>query len=982
MTHAVAQLNNDYGIARANIMDLYLKNLPQPLYEVTHKYWMAIIEKAQGQQHIFTTNPTISTAMSAAIASSEFIAETCKKDPSLIIELIQSGDLNKLYKAETYREELFKQFKTVIDEQQIMRLLRRFRVREAIRIAWRDIAGWVDLTETVTDLSNLADACVDVTLKVLSKWHIERYGQPTTAQGSPQELVVIAVGKLGALELNFSSDIDLIFCYAEAGVTKLNDVEIDNESFFTLLAQRLMKVLSSLTADGYVFRIDLRLCPFGGSGPIVMNCRALMEYYRQHGRDWERYAMSRARIISGDKQSRQRTKSIINEFVYRRYVDYSAIDALRKLKQIIQRETHDLADDIKRGEGGIREIEFIIQVFQLIRGGKEPWLRQTSLIKLFKLLSEQSILPKQVVKELREAYTFLRTTENHIQELQDQQTHQLPKEELQQIRLAFSMGFKAWDEFIKTLNRHRERVQFHFDNTITEPIPIAQYCDLPAADEKLKALLNIDLIDKEAVTILSELGFDETEPVLDILKRFRETYNFRTMDTIAKQRLSQLLPQTLALVARVEKPIQTLQRMVNLFDAIVRRSVYLVLLLENIKALPHLVELFATSSWFATTITQYPLLLDELIDSETLYAPFSTATLANELRQHLLSIPEDDLEQQMECLRRFKLTQSLRVAAADLKTVLPLMKVSDHLSNTASVIIESAKNIAWQHLVANYGYPCNEQQQTQNRDDFAIIAYGKLGGIEMSYTSDLDLVFLHTDVDTSHMTDGSKPISNAEFYVRLAQRTIHILSTQTSSGLLYAVDTRLRPSGASGMLVSRFSGYAQYQRDKAWTWEHQALVRARIISGSQTMREQFHNVRMEVLCRQREPIQLRQQVLEMREKMRSQAKKPVAGMFDLSQGKGGIIDIEFIVQYMVLQHAYQFPALAEYTDNMRILDAIKKSQLMSEADVSLLANAYQCYRKIMHHKTLQGDMDYILEDELASYRRAVSRLWMEIFKVE
>jgi glutamate-ammonia-ligase adenylyltransferase len=949
----------------ANAINNFLKDIPIELQTICKK-------KLDNLQ--FSVPSKYLPEICRLLICSDFASEIILKYSFILSEIFESGDLYTDLTKMDYQKRLQKILANISDEDELLKTLRLFRQREMLRIAWRDINHLSDLKIILTEISDLADAVLETVKNKLFDSLCEQYGMPVNAHNQPQMLLIIAVGKLGARELNFSSDVDLIFCYGESGETN-GAVSIDNHHFFTILAQKIIKIISSVTPDGFVYRIDMRLRPFGTQSSLVFSMHALDNYYKQQGREWERYALSRARIIS-DYPMAIRLQAIINRFVYRRYVDYTAIESLRGVKKVIQRETQDFDRDLKRGAGGIREIEFIVQVFQLIRGGKEPWLQHTSILQLFAILTEKNCLEETILTELEDAYKFLRTAEHRIQQLRDQHTQTLPKDELDKKRIAFGMNFSSWEHFYNALQTHRDNVKKHFANTIAKPEEVTIPTTV-CVNDKLDQLMSGGVDDDEALGILQQLQLDDSKQILELLKQFQASFNFRNMDQLTKLRYQQLMPKVLTLLSEIPEPFITFRRFVDLLEKIIRRSVYIVLLNENVKALKQLIYFFKRSLFIAELIIQQPFLLDELVNVQTLYAPYKESQLDDELRQFLLAIPEDDLEAQMECLRTFKHSQILRVAVADLNGTLPLMKVSDHLTFTATIILRHAKAIAWESITARYGYP-TENNNRLSADDFAIIAYGKLGGIELGYASDLDLVFLHADVDKNKMTDGLKPISNAEFFVRLAQRIIHMLTTSTTMGSLYAVDTRLRPSGESGLLVSSFSGFAEYQRKQAWTWEHQALVRARVISGSRKLTQDFNELRLAILSQDRSEYKLKEDILTMRARMLAQVKSH-KNYSDLKYSRGGIDDIEFIVQYVVLRYSSLYPNLCTYPDNIRILENIAKSGILPHEETKLLILSYKRFRKILHHAKLQNHQTLYEPLEIDELRERVMTIWDKLF---
>jgi glutamate-ammonia-ligase adenylyltransferase len=950
-----------------------LSALPLPLQERVARQWHSLLEAAPAT----ALPPAFLTELARVWACSEFITDACVRHPEMLQELHDSGDLRQSYAADRYRQHLAALLDGVTDEAQLGERLRRYRRREMVRIAWRDLAGHCELNEVVTDLSALADACIDLSLERLYAWQCAQWGTPSNPDGVAQRLVVLGMGKLGAHELNFSSDVDLIFAYPEDGETRDGPRSITNQEFFIRLGQRLGNVLSNTTAEGYVFRVDTRLRPFGESSALALSFDAMEDYYQVHGREWERYAMIKARVVAGDRAAGNELMAMLKPFVYRRYVDYGAFQSLREMKAMIGREVQrkGMDDNVKLGAGGIREVEFIGQAFQLIRGGREPTLQVRRILTVLEALRGFGWLPDFVVDELTGSYTFLRNTEHRIQEYQDRQTHDLPEDETGRLRLAWSMGYEDWASFETVLRDHMRRVHEHFEQVFAAP-----QTEHAASDSlDLTGVWQGNLDQEQACHSLAQAGYGDTAEVYRLVQQVRQGRAFLSLSNQGRTRMNQLLPLLLGAVGQGGQPDLTLTRLLHLVETIARRSSYLALLVENPMALSQLVRLCAASPWIASQLALYPLLLDELLDPRSLYAPPRRKQLSNELRQRMMYVTAEDQEAQMDALRQFKQANTLRVAAADVMEAVPLMVVSDHLTELAEVLLDESLTLAWRHMIGRHGRPaCGEGRACDT--GFAIIAYGKLGGIELGYGSDLDIVFLHSNESEGRMTDGDKPVDNAVFYARMAQRIIHILGTRTPAGVLYEVDTRLRPSGASGLLVSGLDAFATYQGNEAWTWEHQALVRARGVAGDPAVIDTFEQIRRAILGRPREQGKLRQDVREMRERMRGQLAKGGAEKFDLKQDPGGIADIEFMVQYGVLAWAHEHPALLDFTDNIRLLERLAQAGRLPPADAGLLADAYRAYRAQVHRLTLQEQPALVEGAEFDALRAQVLRIWRELME--
>ncbi len=931
--------------------------------------------------------------MNKAFAASEYIAKTATTRPELLLELVRSGALFEPLEDVSFPE-LLEAVAACEDDAELDKVLRRERHRAMVRIIWRDLNRLGSMREITDELSRFAEAAIQCTLDFHFEQMKPRWGVPTGKySGEAQPLIVLGMGKLGARELNVSSDIDLIFAYPEAGETQGGSRSLGNQEFFTRLGQKLIKSLDAPTAEGFVFRVDMRLRPYGQSGALVSNYDAMEEYYQSQGRDWERYAMIKARpVAASGERAEQEAKALtelLRPFTYRQYIDFSVIESLRAMKGLISRQVQrrGMSEDVKLGEGGIREIEFVVQVFQLIRGGRDPRLRERQVCELLPLLEAEGYLPEGSGQALLEAYEFLRNTEHAIQGFQDRQTQALPGDPDGQRRIAWVLGFDDWAAFSEVLAKHRDRVNREFQEVIADPD--ADQGEEPQNLQDWVALWEGSLGGDEAKDWLAGQGFDQPEQVLSVLADIRDHRQVVAMQSSSRDRLDAFMPRLLAMLSEGETVGETLARIQPLVVSIVRRSAYLVLLVENPVALEQLVRLCAASPWIADELARFPALLDELLTPESLYAPPDKDELRDELRRELLRTAWDDLEGHMEALRYFRSAHALRVAASEVTGALPLMKVSDYLTDLAEVILEHVLELAWEQLLIRHGRPSNAQGEPEQYPNFVIVGYGKLGGIELAHGSDLDLVFIHNS-DPEGQTDGQKPVDNNVFYTRLGQRIIHILNTRMPSGTLYEIDMRLRPNGDAGMLVTSLPAFEKYQRQEAWTWEHQALVRARVVAGDAELAEAFARVRRDVLCQHRDLEPLREEVVNMRLKMREHLgthSKPGAdgdgenAPFSLKQDAGGIVDIEFMVQYAVLAWAEEEPGLTEYTDNIRILGALEQSGRLGAEAVAQLIDAYKAYRSTGHRLALQRQEAVLKDGEpFAEERRRVTGLWRQLLE--
>lgn len=903
---------------------------------------------------------------------SAFVMAQLQKDPELTRRLPEY--LTRILSLDEHRERLNQALAHLTDEAQGMRVLRNYRNHALTVIAWRDFLSLWPVEQSLSQLSELAEAII------LEAYHwqyhlcCQDFGTPCNRRNEPQPLLIIGMGKLGGGELNFSSDIDLIFTYPEEGETQGSRRSIANSQFFTRLGQRLIKVLSAPTLDGFCYRVDMRLRPFGDSGPLVMSFDALEAYYQEQGRDWERYAMIKARVMGKDSLPHyQPLHDMLRPFVFRRYIDFSAIDSLRRMKAMITSEIRrgNLKDNIKLGQGGIREIEFIAQVFQLIRGGKEPSLRNRGLLKTLVAIEDLALLSSQQVAQLRQSYLYLRKLENLLQAMEDKQTQTLPQDPTALLQLACAMGFDSGEQLLSATDRQMTQVHLIFTDLIGEH-----------SDEKEKAIADFffelwNMIDNEPVIkqiVTQELPTFDAENICYSLHRFWQDLEKKTLGARGQSVLNRLMPRVLASVFSHPNGEFGLERVLKVLSNIVTRTTYLELLEQYPDALNQLVHLCIESIMISDQLSQYPMLLDELIDPNRLYHPIELNAYAIELGEFLARIPADDDEQQMNALRQFKQICTLKIAAADLSGVLTVMQVSDHLTTLAQTLIAGVIELAWRQITHKYGSP-SHLTNTENKG-LAVIAYGKLGGIELGYHSDLDLVFV--DNCPSHsVTTGEKSIDSRRFYLKLSQRVLHIFSVRTADGCLYEVDMRLRPSGNSGLLIVPIASFASYQFDQAWTWEHQALVRARVVFGDQDLQAEFAQIRAKTLSLHRDPKKLKNDVSQMRKKMRQALAHKKEGRFMIKEDAGGITDIEFLAQYWVLLFSHQHPELTQSSDTISIFETLCAQAIIDRTTADALINAYTKMRHLVHHKNLLNLPPHVKENKMGSERQAVRKIWGE-----
>ena len=958
-------------------------SLPAPLAEEISACWLSVFPDGVPNWLLAEKGMTAGV-VADAMARSLFLRQALERHPDQIQASLAARGLTEATTTE-YLQRRWQTFRVeVTDEAGLQTALRQFRRECQFRIIWRDLLRWADLAETMAATSAFADTCIEGSLAWLYQDSCEQLGtpwgqDPVSGAEAPQHMVVLGMGKLGGRELNVSSDIDLIFAFPGKGETRGGRRSLDNQQFFIRLGQRLIQALDQMTADGFVFRVDMRLRPYGQSGALALSFAALETYYQDQGRDWERYAMVKARVVAGDQNAGRVLMESLRPFVYRKYIDFSAFESLRSMKAMIGREVRrkGLENNIKLGSGGIREVEFVVQAFQLIRGGRDRELQQRELLVILDELEALELLPAQVVTELRDAYGFLRNLEHALQGMEDKQTQLLPEDDLARARVALIMGFDAWEACHAALDEHRHRVATHFANIIATEEEDGD--SATALDEDWHALWLSEMDEAAAVDWLTTQGYEDAGSTLNALSDLRQSRTVQTMQTQGRKRLNQFMPVLLQALTGVENPSETLARVLQLVEAILRRTAYMVLLLENPGARTQLVNLCSESPWIARQLAETPLLLDELLNAESLYHPPARAELQDDLRQQMLRIPYEDLEEQMESLRHFKKAHILRVAASELKGTLPLMKVSDYLTWIAEVVLDNVGDVAFANLVSRHGYPGRPQGSTSDTD-FAVIGYGKLGGIELGYTSDLDLVFAH-NADPELATDGDKPLDNAVFYTRLGQRIVHILNTQTPAGQLYEVDMRLRPSGNSGLLVSTLQAFEKYQRNDAWTWEHQALARARGVAGCRKTLAAFETIRHDILCQPRDKDALRQDVVAMREKMRAALGTPEGKQtetFHTKHDTGGIIDIEFMVQYLMLAWSAEHPELTQWSDNIRQMEELGRAGILPVEDTERLREAYITLRSTIHRRALQNLNSQVAGEAYTRERDYIHGMWKKV----
>jgi glutamate-ammonia-ligase adenylyltransferase len=927
-------------------------------------------------------------ALRRVVSASDFVCDALSRNPELAKWLID--EVRSPLPAGQMAERLGRAVLGAEDLPAFMTALRRQREREMVRIAWRDLAGVAATPETLADTSAFADAAIAAAVAFATTELERSYGKARGASGEEQPLIVLGMGKLGGGELNFSSDIDLIFVFPEKGETD-GARAIDNEDFFTRLGRLVIRILGERTSEGMVHRVDMRLRPFGDSGPLTVSAAFLDNYLQTHGRDWERYAWIKARAVTGVAAWKLIHAESVRPFVYRRYLDFGVFESLREMKALIEKEVarRDLAEHVKLGPGGIREIEFIAQAFQLIRGGQDRRMQTQSLLAVLPQLAGGKLLPGRVAQELEGAYLFLRRIENHLQMRADAQTHTIPADPLARARVAASMGFRNWETCGAELDLHRARVTRAFQEVMFARHDAAS-AEAPGVNGIAEAWLRGAAAEPFAA-VLAARGFEDPQRAAQLLLDFRGAGTFKRLDAPGRVRLDTLVPRLLSSIADLRSDVtidqrgnatgsqlDILRRVIKVLEAIGSRSAYFALLNENAQVRRKLVELAALGEFLAAQIASHPLLLDELLDVASGGLPSPRAELEREIAARLAHMTEEEPERQVEVLRQFQRAAIFRVAMADLTGTIPLMRVSDYLTEIAEIIVEQAMRLGWAQMTAQFGTPrCREPDGTARVVRICAVGYGKLGGFELGYASDLDLVFLHDSTTEGAGTDAAKPVDNQVFFIRYAQRVMHLLTMHSAAGRLYEVDVRLRPSGKGGMLITRIGAFAEYQEKEAWTWEHQAVLHARAVAGDPGLRAEFERVRLDILVRCVRRDSLRKEVREMRERMRKELSRarPGSGKFDIKQDAGGTADIEFLAQYWALLHAGTHPPVAMFSDTIRQLESVASADLVPQSTVDVLTDAYRKYRERTHHLSLENAPPVVPGEEFGETRAAVTAIW-------
>ena len=972
-----------------NPFNKLISKVPKSLHSIVENYWSDWC--AACEKYEFSACSELPYALlGKAWACSDFFARNCIRYPHVFYFLNKEG-FQSSRSFDDYQKLVADVIPDVIaaanDEAALMKLLRELRQQEMMRIAWRDLNVLAESEIIFHELSDFAEAMVSVTLQHLEQEHAEIYGMPRDTNGEEQALLTFAMGKMGGRELNFSSDIDLIFAFAEDGETK-GGRKTSHYEFYLSVIRKLVKVLDEVTADGFVYRVDIRLRPFGDSGPLAMSFSGMENYYQSQGRDWERYAMIKAKLITGREKDKKYLQSLLMPFVYRRYLDFGMIESIREMKAMInaQMKRKGMTRNIKLGRGGIREIEFIGQTLQLIRAGREPELRERSIIKVLTLLAEKKYLKKEDVEKLIYAYWFLRKLENRLQMRRDMQTHELPddvlaSDEVERQALCLAMNFTTWDELMEKLLQHQTSVDMIFQDLISVDIEDGEASSVSPIVLFWDDLENSEEIQKHLI----DLNYRDADEIFKLLIQLRNSAQLKQLTSEGHDRLAQLVSSLLSNATDYDNQGELFERVTRLIKALAGRKVYVSLLVEYPQAQKKMLQLCAASEWFTTRLINHPILLDSLLTIE-----LNTDVVAeqqNDIKQ-LLEIElnqieaqdathsnnyvdDENLEQQMDRMRQFKRKTVFSVAVSDVFYQQSVELVSDRLTNLANALLEKILDLSWRAMVAKYGRPVCVVEGETCYPTMSIVAYGKMGGNELGYGSDLDIIFLHNSGGEKQNTDGEKSLDNQHFFARVAQRVIHFLNTRTYSGVLYEADTRLRPNGQSGLMVSSVAAFELYQREKAWTWEHQALIRARFVTGNALIEQEFDRIRSSILRQAADARQLLKDVVAMREKMREHlASKSVE--FDIKQDAGGLVDIEFMTQAGILIHAEEDEQCISHTATLELINELGQVGWYRAEETENLSQAYRYFRKLKNWQNLQCIAD---SSDVSVHRDKVIATW-------
>ncbi|MFK7955947.1 MAG: bifunctional [glutamate--ammonia ligase]-adenylyl-L-tyrosine phosphorylase/[glutamate--ammonia-ligase] adenylyltransferase [Lysobacterales bacterium] len=838
-------------------------------------------------------------------------------------------------------------------EEQQMAWLRQLRHKLLLLIMWRDFSTADDVSETLAALSVVAETLITIATDLAQHRLSQRFGSPCDSAGQVQSLVVLGMGKLGGRELNFSSDVDLIFAFARVGVTN-GAKSLTNEEYFARAVRKIVRLLDTVTEQGFVYRVDLRLRPFGDAGRLALSFSAMEQYYLLEGRDWERYALLKARPVAGDLTRGSELMASLRPFVYRRYLDFGAFEALRQMKALIKESGKERDQNIKLGAGGIREIEFLTQAFQLVRGGRLADLRQVSLLPALAALSDHGLLSDGETDDLSQAYRFFRLVENRLQQKDDQQTHHLPQTTDQLSELAKVCGFSDAVDFSRTLKHWRGIVTTIFNQTF------APARETPEDRSEWKAW---NLLDQESLlpAALGDLHFVDPAEAATLLKQFSKRPALRNAGAKGRGIIDDLLPKLIKQVSNAGGQTQVLRDVLAIIAAIAQRTAYLALLAERPAVMERVVWVCCRSEWLGKRLQLQPGLLDDLIAPVARLAPES---LKHQLERSI-GFADGDMEQTLMALCETQRREMVGLAIAFLSGNRDALYVGQALTDLAQGLLEQVITLARKELESRHGCPTDV--------DIAAIGYGTFGSAEMRYDSDLDLVFLTDGGTDSDMTNGPRSVPVRQFFIRLVQRVLSLLTLRTPFGRLYEVDTRLRPNGNAGFLVSSLDAYEKYQRDSAWVWERQALVRARRVYGGPAVSDRFAEIRQQVLTHQGDSCTLRSEICDMRLKMQRET-RGAADRFKFRPGAR--LDIEFLAQFLCMAYSGEHEALAQAAGTPELLKVAARCELLSGEQRGVLVDGYAS----SVDSELRISLGAGLPKQAGEFEPEVSRVWREIMQ--
>ncbi|MBN2645723.1 MAG: bifunctional [glutamate--ammonia ligase]-adenylyl-L-tyrosine phosphorylase/[glutamate--ammonia-ligase] adenylyltransferase [Desulfuromonadaceae bacterium] len=941
--------------------DMAINNLERCVHQLPCETLSAVLQEPSSRRVLLTM-----------LGASTFLTSILCRFPHLAHELFCGGDLLNTKDIKQMRGELEQRLSPDADRELLKKVLRQYKHREVLRIAARDLSGLAALQEVTAELSSLAAASLQVACEHCQHLLQLEYGRPLLdepdEEGQTEALfTVLGMGKFGGWELNFSSDIDLIYFYSSAqGRTRggAGGAEscIELHSYFVKLAELLTRTIGRATEDGFVFRVDLNLRPEGRSGELACSLAAAESYYESWGQNWERSAMMKARPVAGSIALGEKVLRALEPFIYRRYLDYGMVEDLKQMKQKIDSSLtreRESENNLKLGRGGIREIEFFIQALQLVFAGKDPLVRERSSLKALQLLAKAGHLSTRDAQTLSDAYVFLRTVEHRIQVVQERQTHSLPTSADELLRLARRSGFADLETFSHTLEQHRQHVM-----RIYRGLFFAGEEEMGEENSReVRFILNADVdapADADGVKdLLEAAGFREVDKAFDAFMRLRDGRFGPPMTRRVRRYYDRIVPTLVQELLHSAEPDMALRHLETFLLSLRSHGNFYALLAENLKIIELLISLFATSTLLSRFFTQHPELLDSLVSSS--YAT-STKTIEEQRADLQLRLQghEEDYESQLDILRRFRNEEFLRIALNDLQGATLQGSGTLQLSTLAQVCLEVAVSLAQKEMLPRFGLPYGEEGEgAQALAEFAVLGMGKLGGRELNYHSDLDIIFIYSGQGQTRPGPGTdlqrfKPLSNQEYFSRLGQRIISVLTLVTREGRLYEIDTRLRPSGNQGPLVTSLDAYASYHQNQAQLWERQALTKARVVVGSSLMTRRIERINEEITWKKPLPENLEAEIYRLRGRMEKEIARESQQQFNIKTGRGGLVDVEFLTQYLQLRYGEQFPSVRQ-TNTLQAIQALGKEVLIPQTMVNRLTTGYKFLRRLENKLRLVHD---------------------------